>query len=393
MKMSSLPLRSARRAAALALALPLAVRAAPPPAADSLYLSAKQSLSTLTNAVGLGNQFNPVVRGNGNFLTALQGGNNAVGRFEAGSTNIAAGTANPVNNTNDARMIQPFRGANSTTYILGGTTETNAGFGLVRYDYSNFSNVRTAANPFGAFGMEGWDWVDDDTIVTTLRGGGNKRIGLIDISAQPFAAAVNPQWNTNGFVTAPVTTRVRNVQVGETYTNHAYYGDNGNNISPAFYALNLATGASTLLGNLGPLTGGGSFGLWTVKEAGGYLYVSTTDNGVFVYSMNSATNIGPLHTTYSKAALDALTGYTGQYWGFDIAPDSSRFLLGGPENYEISPRPAISIGRLGNNLEVAWSGGTLHTSTNLADWLPEPGAVSPLLFPPSEPKKFFRAVK
>ena len=47
----------------------------------------------------------------------------------------------------------------------------------------------------------------------------------------------------------------------------------GMNSSPAFFAVNLATSLETLLGYAGGLTGDGSFGLWTMGRAGGYLYV------------------------------------------------------------------------------------------------------------------------
>jgi hypothetical protein len=51
-----------------------------------------------------------------------------------------------------------------------------------------------------------------------------------------------------------------------------------------------------VLGDAGSLTGTGSFGLWTVVERGGLLYVQTTDNGIQVYEMNSATSLGQLLT-------------------------------------------------------------------------------------------------
>ena len=52
-------------------------------------------------------------------------------------------------------------------------------------------------------------------------------------------------------------------------------------------------------------------------ERGGYLYVQTTDNGIEVYSLTSATTLGSLAITFTKEDVDTATGYTGQYWGFD----------------------------------------------------------------------------
>jgi len=57
--------------------------------------------------------------------------------------------------------------------------------------------------------------------------------------------------------------------------------------------------------------------------------------------------------------------------------------------------PSISIARAGNNLEVTWTGGTLQSTTDLANgpWTAVEGATSPLIFPPSVPKQFYRAVQ
>jgi len=119
--------------------------------------------------------------------------------------------------------------------------------------------------------------------------------------------------------------------VGKTFTGYAYYGDAGVNNNPKFYAIDLATGVSTELGGAGQLTGSGSFGLWTVVEAGGYLYVHTTDNGIQVYKMLDATTVGPLVYTYSKELMDSLFPglASSQYWGFDVSPDGMRMVLSG----------------------------------------------------------------
>ena len=117
---------------------------------------------------------------------------------------------------------------------------------------------------------------------------------------------------------------------GRRLQRYAYYGDAGVNDHPNFYALDLATGQETLLGNAGTLTGGGSFGIWTVLERGGFLYVQTTDNGIQVYSMVDATTLGSLFATYSHDLLKTITGYTReQFWGLDVTPDGRRLLLAG----------------------------------------------------------------
>ncbi len=121
------------------------------------------------------------------------------------------------------------------------------------------------------------------------------------------------------------------MRVGKTFTGYAYYGDAGVNDNPKFYAMDRVTGVSTELGGAGQLTGSGSYGLWTVVEAGGYLYVHTTDNGIQVYKMVDATTLGPLVYTYSKSLIDSLFPgqASSQYWGFDVSADGMRMVLSG----------------------------------------------------------------
>jgi hypothetical protein len=150
------------------------------------------------------------------------------------------------------------------------------------------------------------------------------------------------------------------VRVGDLYGGYAYYGDAGQNNNPNFYAINLATGAETHLGNAGTLTGGGSFGLWTVVERGGRLYVHTTDNGVRVYTMNSATSLGDPFAAYTKVELDEATGYSGQYWGFDVSNDGRTLILGGSPGlaWELTATAdgslLVGISRVGNNVVLSW---------------------------------------
>jgi hypothetical protein len=112
-----------------------------------------------------------------------------------------------------------------------------------------------------------------------------------------------------------------------------------------------------LLGTTGDLTGSGSFGLWTVVERGGYLYVQTTDNGIQVYNMVNATTLGNLYTNYDKTVLDAITGRpaNGQYWGFDVTLDQTRFLLstGSGLAFEFGP-PILNIGGSATDITLSW---------------------------------------
>ncbi len=277
------------------------------------------------------------------------------GRYPLGlpvpSIAVAGGT--------EHRMIAPFRGANAAAYIFGASGAATTTF--TRYDVDGANPVEVPV-PGDAQTSEGFDWVDDNTIIYTTYNpsSGRRNLSLATVTAEPFAVAADTSWNANGFVTTPASTRIRNVRVGERYNGFAYFGDAGQNTNPNFYAINLANGAVTLLGNLGTLTGSGSFGLWTVIERGGRLYVQTTDNGIHVYEMNSATSLGDLVTTYTKAEIDEATGYSGQYWGFDVSADGKTFVLGGAPGLTweltVTEDESIQLGitRDGNNIVLSW---------------------------------------
>jgi hypothetical protein len=285
----------------------------------------------------------------------------AFGRYPSG-TNVASllvdNTAVPL----EHRMVAPFRGDERSVYLLGssGAVGGNTTF-FTRYDFDGQNRV-DAEIPGGGQTAEGFDWVDPNTIIyTTYNPSANRRrISLAQVTAEPFAMTVDTRWNSNGYIETSATTRIRNVRVGDRFSGHAYYSDAGQNDNPAFFAIDLETGAETLLGRAGALTGGGSFGVWTVVERGGYLYVQTTDNGIQVYTMTSATALGPLHLAYPKELLDEATGYSGQYWGFDVAPDGT-LLLGGANSqvFELEVRrtePALlGIARSGNDIMLSWS--------------------------------------
>ena len=171
-----------------------------------------------------------------------------------------------------------------------------------------------------------YDWVDDNTIVhNSYKSGLRTNLYLTDITPDPFQVAPNTSWSASGYVATGTTTRIRNVRVGDIYSGYAYYGDAGTSTA-GFWAIDLATGVSSLLGAI-EVTGDGSWGLWTVKEVGGFLYVHTTHDGIYVYSMIDATTLGTLHTTYTKETLDALADDTNPNWGFDVVDGGSRMLL------------------------------------------------------------------
>ncbi len=249
-------------------------------------------------------------------------------------------------NGEQMRMAGPF-GGNSTTYVLAAGGSNNDYFS--RLDFANLDNRVVAAGP-ADLEPNSFDWLDDDTVIFSSYEN-RKNLYLADIVAEPFSVALNTTWNANGYVTTSATTRIRNVRIGETYGDYAYYGDAG--VSTAkFWAINLATGAETELGALS-VTGDGSWGLWTVQEAGGYLYLHTSHDGIYVYNMTDATTLGSLFTYHTKAELDALVGLTDPSWGCDVVDGGARIVLGvgNGKTVELIPEPAtltlIALGGLG----------------------------------------------
>ena len=271
-----------------------------------------------------------------------------IGRYPSGSPvpDMA------VTSDKEHRMLAPFRGANSKTYLLASSGVGADGFS--RFDYTGAN--RQDAPALDAMKVEGFDWVDNDTIIYAVYTSGSRsRLYLADVVADPFAVNRNTTWNANGYITTSVSARIRNVRVGDVYSGYAYYGDAGQNNNPNFYAVNLATGAETLLGNAGALTGSGSFGLWTVVERGGYLYVQTTDNGIQVYQLTDATTLGPLVATYDPATLMAVTGWSGQFWGFDVTSNGQSMVLSGGEGFVFElGQPILSIVKSGDQAVLSW---------------------------------------
>jgi len=329
------------------------------------------------------------------------------GRYPSGSP-VPSLLVNNVSPPWQHRMVAPFRGAWRSTYMLGSSDGAAPTATFSRYDFDG--NNRVDVNTPDLQTAEGFDWVDNDTIIYTVYNpsSSRKRLYLVDVVAEPFSLTNNTTWNANGYITTSVGTRIRNVRVGDVYSGHAYYGDGNQNTDPKFYAVNLTTGAETLLGNAGTLTGTGSFGVWTVLERGGYLYVQTTDNGIQVYSMTSATTLGPLYATYDKATLEAVTGYTGQHHGLDVTPDGKQLLLATTAGlvFELGP-PSLSIARSGTDVVLSWPKSVTAvvvqaspslSPPNFADLDPQPGVVvsekmNTAQIPIGEGNTFFRLRK
>jgi hypothetical protein len=86
-----------------------------------------------------------------------------------------------------------------------------------------------------------------------------------------------------------------------------------------------------------------------------------------------------LQTTYTKDDIDAATGYSGQYWGFDITADRKSLLLGGGGGmvFELLARLdepvapfSISIARSGADIVLSWpssvTGAVIQSSVTIA---------------------------
>jgi len=262
--------------------------------------------------------YNPRSFGGMNYITQINSPHRAVGGYPVGSARPEAVAA--IGSGAEARMACAFPAAG---YVLLAGGASNDFLSRIDPDLNLDSRVPATAVPVRP---SSFDWVDDDTIIhNSYMTGMMANLYLTDIKADPFAVTPNKSWNANGFVTTGATTRIRNVRVGDLYRGSAYYGDSGVN-NAQFWAIDLATGLSTRLGVL-PVTGTGSWGLWTVKEMGGFLYLHTTDNGIYVYHLLNATTLGPLHTHYAKEKLNALAGATTQNWGFDVVDGGARMLL------------------------------------------------------------------
>jgi hypothetical protein len=262
--------------------------------------------------------YNPRSFGGKDYVVQINAPQRGVGCYPAGSTHLEA--LADIKDGAEVRMAGAFPAAD---YVLLAGGADNDYFSRID------PNLNLATRVFAknlALMPNSYDWVDEDTVIhASYKSGLRTNLYLMDIQADPFQVTANMGWNANGYVPTGATTRIRNVRVGDHYKGHAYYGDAGIKAA-GFWAINLATGVSTPLGSI-DVTGDGSWGLWTVKEVDGYLYVHTTHDGIYVFSMTDATTLGALHTRYTKESLDALAKDTNPNWGFDVVDDGARMLL------------------------------------------------------------------
>ena len=301
--------------------------------------------------------YNPRSFGGKNYLVQINSPQRAVGCYPAGSTNAEA-----LANIKDGAEVRMAGALPAADYVLLAGGADNDYFSRIDPNL-NLSTRILAKTP--ALMPNSFDWVDRDTIVhASYKSGLRANLYLMDIQPDPFQVTANTSWNANGFVTTPATTRIRNVRVGDHYKGYAYFGDSGVK-NAGFWALNLATGVSTRLGAL-DVTGDGSWGLWTVKEAGGFLYAHTTHDGIYVFALTDATTLGTVQARYPKAQLDALAKDTGPNWGFDVVDEGARMLLSAGLGRVIelidariadAPNPAASAADARQTSILIWSPG------------------------------------
>ncbi len=268
--------------------------------------------------VSSSSMYNPRSFGGKNYIVQINTPQRGVGCYPAGSAFYEA-LAN-IGDGAEPRMAGPFQAAE---YILFSGGAGNDYFS--RIDPNLNLDTRVFATNLDVR-PSSYDWVDDDTIIhNSYKSGLRTNLYLTDVNPEPFQVTANTSWNANGYVTTEATIRIRNVRIGDIYNGYAYYGDAGTE-NAGFWAINLATGVSTQVETLSG-TGSGSWGLWTVKEVDGFLYVHTTHDGIYIYNMTDATTLGTLHTRYTKDGLDALAEDTNPNWGFDVVDDGARMLL------------------------------------------------------------------
>jgi hypothetical protein len=268
--------------------------------------------------VASSSMYNPRSFGGKNYIVQINAPQRGVGCYPAGSPIYEA--LADIGDGAELRMAGVFPAA---VYVLFSGGADNDYFS--RIDPNLNLDTRVFAMNLDVR-PSSYDWVDDDTIIhNSYKSGLRANLYLTDINPDPFQVTANASWNTNGYVTTEATTRIRNVRVGDIYNGYAYYGDAGTTTA-GFWVIDLATGVSSQLGILN-VTGDGSWGLWTVKEVDGFLYVHTTHDGIYVYNMTDATTLGTLHTRYTKDELDALAEDTNPNWGFDVVEGGARMLL------------------------------------------------------------------
>jgi hypothetical protein len=292
---------------------------------DALMVTA--AMDTGDALGGANSNYNPRNFAGSNFV--LQINNNGLVRYDVGAEVAAAAISLEGGLGGQARMWSPMDAGTSSDWVLlaGGADEGQ--FSRLPYSAENTAD-RVFAGPAN-HEPNSFDWVDNDTIVYSSYEFRNT-IYLADVTADPFMVTTNTTWNTEGAVSTAAE-RIRNVRVGDVYDTHAYYAEAAVDTNATVWALDLATGTSTEVAKIEHVSGDGSWGLWTIKEVDGYLYVQTSHDGVYVYEMEDATTLGPLFTHYTKETLDGLMsdagGTVSPNWGFDVANKGSLMLLGG----------------------------------------------------------------
>jgi hypothetical protein len=301
--------------------------------------------------------YNPRSFGGKNYVVQINVPQCAAGCYPAGSTAYEA--LADIGGGAETRMAGAFPAAG---YVLLSGGAGNDYFS--RIDPNLNLDTRVFATTL-AVTPSSYDWVDDDTIIhNSYKSGLRNNLYLTDIHPDPFQVTANTRWNANGYVASGTTTRIRNVRVGDIYSGYAYYGDAGVKTA-GFWAINLATGVPTRLGTV-DVTGDGSWGLWTVKEVDGFLYVHTTHNGIYVFTMTDATTLGTLQTIYTKERLDALAEDANPNWGFDVVDGGARMLLSAGVGRVIeiidsrvadAPNPPTGAVNVSQTSILSWSAG------------------------------------
>ena len=306
--------------------------------------------------------YNPRSFSEKNYIVQINAPQRGVGCYPAGSANYEA-LAN-IGDGAELRMAGAFQAAD---YVLLSGGADNDYFS--RIDPNLNLDTRILATNLDVR-PSSYDWVDDNTIIhNSYKSGLRTNLYLTDINPDPFQVTTNTSWNASGYVTTGATARIRNVRVGDIYSGYAYYGDAGINTA-GFYVIDLATGVSTQLGTL-EVTGDGSWGLWTVKEVDGFLYIHTTHDGIYIYNMTDATTLGTLHTRYTKDKFDTLAEDTNPNWGFDVVDGGARMLLSAGRGRVIeiidsriadAPNPTNGSVDVRQTSILSWSPGEAATS-------------------------------
>lgn len=289
--------------------------------ADQLTISAVMNPGEVLN--GPNSLYNPRRFNGSNFVLQINN-TKGIARYPSATNEPASFVSLAAEG--EARMWSPMDGGLSTEWVLlAGGADTNF-FSRLPYDAEDSSD-RLFEEDLGLRPNQ-FDWVDNDTIVFgTYESGKRGNLYLADVTMDPFSVTLNTTWNSQGFVTTEAG-RIRNVRVGDVYDSYAYYAESQVATDARVWALDLTTGVSTQITTIDQVNGSGSWGAWTVKEVDGYLYIHTSDDGIYVYSMTGPTTIGNEAARYEKGDLDAMLEFSGQNWGFDVAEDGRVMLLG-----------------------------------------------------------------